>query len=253
MQNDNNENDNLTSEEQLREKLVKVESEIRKIIGTDDPDPAYVSLRKKSREEMEQLEELLLERCGILNNLFQGTEEEMKHFDRVNEHLLHLRNELYRRTTMMKNTMVIDMDFDDVYEIEGTLEFCYNSEESVLTLSNDDFYGTNFQLMISTLCSFYFNKHERNIGFEIGPDQTNILDDGKSWKFIVFDRDMFDDRIVGNAPYNLCFWKHYSIPDLVRLNDFWAEVKLTMQSMTTQSGERYIPEKMEKLRNESKV
>ena len=239
----------MTRIEQQRARLRKIEAAIRKIIGTDDPDSVILRRLPKTKGLMERLEELLLERCSILNGLFQGTEEEMKHFDRVNEHLLHLRNELYRRTTMMKNTMVIDMDFDDDYEIEGTLEFCYNSEESVLTLSNDDFYGTNFQLMISTLYSFYFNKHERNIGFEIGPDQTNILDDGKSWKFIVFDRDMFDDRIVGNAPYNLCFWKHYSIPDLVRLNDFWAEVTLTMQSMTTQSGERWIADKMVNLRN----
>ena len=243
----------MTRIEQQRAKLRKIEAAIRKIIGTDDPDSVILRRLPKTKGLMERLEELLLERCSILNGLFQGTEEEMKHFDRVNEHLLHLRNELYRRTTMMKNAMVIDMEFDDDYEIEGTLEFCYNSEESVLTLSNDDFYGTNFQLMISTLYSFYFNKHERNIGFEIGPDQTNILDDGKSWKFIVFDRDMFDDRIVGNAPYNLCFWKHYSIPDLVRLNDFWAEVTLTMQSMTTQSGERWIADKMKKLRDETKV
>ena len=243
----------MTRIEQQRAKLRKIEAAIRKIIGTDDPDSVILRRLPKTKGLMERLEELLLERCSILNGLFQGTEEEMKHFDRVNEHLLYLRNELYHRTTMMKNAMVIDMEFDDDYEIEGTLEFCYNSEESVLTLSNDDFYGTNFQLMISTLYSFYFNKHERNIGFEIGPDQTNILDDGKSWKFIVFDRDMFDDRIVGNAPYNLCFWKHYSIPDLVRLNDFWAEVTLTMQSMTTQSGERWIADKMKKLRDETKV
>lgn len=33
----------------------------------------------------------------------------------------------------------------------------------------------------------------------------------------------------------------YSIPDLLPLNDFWAEVNLTIQSITEQNGTRYIP------------
>ncbi len=244
----------MTRIEQQRARLLKIEAAIRKIIGTDDPDSVFLRRLPKTKGTMERLEGLLIKRCGILNGLFQATDEEMKHFDRVNEHLLHLRNELFRRTTLMKNTISIDMDFDDDYEIEGTLKFCYDSAESVLTLSNDDFYGTDFRLMIHTLSSFYFATDDENIGIvTIRPDKTNTSDDGQSWSFPVFGHDVFDNRIVGYGPYSLCYYKHFSIPDLVRLNDFWAEVSLTMQSMTTQSGERWIADKMNTLRNETKV
>ena len=244
----------MTRIEQQRARLQKIEAAIRKIIGTDDPDSVFLRRLPKTKGLMERLEGLLLKRSCTLNGMFQGTDEEMKHFDRVNEHLLHLRNELFRRTTLMRDSISIDMDFDDDYEIEGTLMFTYNSAESVLTLSNDEFYGTDFRLMIKTLDSYYFATDDKNIGIvTIDPGKTNTADDGQTWASPVFGHDVFDNRIVGYGPYCLCYHKHFSIPDLVRLNDFWAEVTLTMQSMTTQSGERWIADKMKKLRDESKV
>lgn len=222
---------------QLKKKLQNIENSIRKIIGKDDPDEIF--LNNISQYNMNRLEKLLYKRCIILNNMFQETDEEMEHFIKLNDHLLYLRNELYRRTTLMKNTISIDNKFDDDYEIEGTLKFCYDSKESVLKLSNDEFYDTDFTYMISVLSSFYYSKGNENIGFDIDPNDTNILDDGKSWDFPVFLSDKFKNIIVGYASYCLCFHKHYSIPDFVRLNDFYAEVKLVAQSMTNQNGERY--------------
>ncbi|MCM1451056.1 MAG: hypothetical protein NC102_02255 [Clostridium sp.] len=245
----------MTRIEQQRAKLQKIEAAIRKIIGTDDPDSVFLWRKRKYPRVLERLEGLLLKRSGILNHMFQGTTEEMGHFDRINDHLLHLRNELFRRTTSMRDSISVDMDFDDDYEIEGTLMFSYDSAESVLTLTNDEFYGTDFQLMIKTLESYYFATEDENLGVvTIDPDKTNTADDGVSWgSHGVFGHDAFSNRIVGYGPYCLCYYKHFSIPDLVRLNDFWAEVTLTMQSMTTQSGERWIADKMKELRDESKV
>lgn len=244
----------MTRIEQQRAKLLKIEESIRKIIGTDDPDSVFLWRKRKYPRVLERLENLLLKRCGTLNRMFQATDEEMEYFDRINDHLLHLRNELFRRTTSMRDSISVDMDFDDDYEIEGTLMFSYDSAESVLTLTNDEFYGTDFQLMISTLSSFYYATEEENLGtVTIDLGKMNMADDGQTWAFPIFGHDVFDNRIVGYGPYCLCDYKNYSIPDLVRLNDFWAEVKLTMQSMTTQSGERWIADKMKRLRNETEV
>lgn len=223
--------------EQLKIKLHKIEESIRKVVGNIDPDDIY--LNNMSKYNLERIEKLLYKRCIILNKLFQEMDEEIEHFIKLNNHLLHLRNELYRRSILMKSSIHVDIDFDDDYEIEGSLRFCYNSEESILQLSNDDFYGTDFKYMISVLSAFYHCTGNENIGFEIGPNDTNILDDGKSWVFPVFLSDKFKNIIVGYASYYLCFHKHYSIPDFIRLNDFNAEVKLVAQSMTNQNGERY--------------
>lgn len=75
----------------------------------------------------------------------------------------------------------------------------------------------------------------------ISPDSP-IFDDGVSWNEPPFyGHPEFDDIIICHAMHNLSGHMLYSIPDILRLNDFWAEVHLTFQSITTQDGTRYIP------------
>lgn len=75
---------------------------------------------------------------------------------------------------------------------------------------------------------------------EISPDSL-IFDDGVSWNEPPFyGHPEFDDIIICHAMHNLSGHMLYSIPDILRLNDFWAEVHLTFQSITTQDGTRYI-------------
>ena len=240
---------NKFTEEDLRKRLHINESEIKSIAG-NNPDeivlckylPEHKAKKNKqkpiSQRKFERLGELLLERCTILNALFQATDSEMTHFRQVNEHLLSLRNKLYQRTTAMKHTIVSDPDFDDDYEIEGLLTFRYNDESTVLQLDNDEFYGSDFKCMCSILESYYESTGNYNIAFPIGPDEFNSFDDGESWSGPPFDSDEFKDIIIGYALHDLCNHKNFSIPDVVRLNDFWAEVVVKVQSLTTQSGER---------------
>lgn len=240
---------NKFTEEDLRERLHTIESEIKSIAG-NNPDeivlrkylPEHKAKKNKqkpiSQRKFERLGELLLERCTILNALFQATDSEMTHFRQVNEHLLSLRNKLYQRTTAMKHTIVSDPDFDDDYEIEGILTYRYNDESTVLQLDNDEFYGSDFKCMCSILESYYESTGNYNIAFPIGPDEFNSFDDGESWSGPPFDSDEFKDIIIGYALHDLCNHKNFSIPDVVRLNDFWAEVVVKVQSLTTQSGER---------------
>ena len=51
-----------------------------------------------------------------------------------------------------------------------------------------------------------------------------------------------DDIVICHAVHQLTDHQLYSIPDLLRLNDFWAEVNLTIQSITDQKGNRWKPE-----------
>lgn len=212
-----------------KDKLPEIEAEIKEIYKTT----GEMWRERTSPEQLKRLEDLLLDRRSILNSAFMGNEEELNHFRRVNDHLSYLRKELHRRVALMKQNIVKDPTFDDDFEVEGRLEVHYNDETSVLTLSDDAYYGSDFRLMNDVLESFYRLNRKSCIGFTISP-----LDDDK------LDNMVYDEWCgipMCYALYDLCFYKHYSIPDVIRLNDFWAEVTLTAQSITTQSGERYIP------------
>ena len=210
-------------------KLPEIEEKIRQLYkSTGD-----LWRDKTTPEQLQQIEDLLLERRNILNSLFLGNEEEMSHLKRVNEHLSYLRKELHRRVAAMKQNIKIDPTFDDDFEVKGTLEVHYNDETSVLTLKDDTYYGSDFRLMNEVLESFYLLIQKSCIGLPInsGVDQkldNKICDD---WYGVP----------ICYAPYDLCFHKHYSILDAIRLDDFWADATLTTQSITTQSGKRFIP------------
>ena len=45
--------------------------------------------------------------------------------------------------------------------------------------------------------------------------------------------------VVCHAVHDICTHKPYSIPDLLRLNDFWVEAHLVCQHIIDQNGKRY--------------
>lgn len=223
--------------DKLRQRLLATEVRLRSIAG-DDPD-ILVREAFSSRRSLETIGKLLFKRCRILNGMFIGTENEMAHLRRVNDHLLKLRNKLHARTTMLANTIVKDPEFDDDYEVEGTLMIPYNDEDSVLSLEEDDLYGSDFRLMNSILDSYYRALGQSSIGWGISPDMDNFLDDGHTWSDPPFDSEEFDNIVIGYALHDLCNHKHYSVPDIIRLNDFWAEAAIVAQSITGQTGNRF--------------
>ena len=210
-------------------KLPEIEEKIRQLYKST----GELWRDKTTPEQLQQIENLLRERRSILNSMFLGNEEEMSHLKRVNEHLSYLRKELHRRVAAMKQSIMKDPTFDDDFKVEGTLEVHYNDETSVLTLKDDAYYGSDFRLMNEVLESFYLLTQKSCIGLPISSG-----DDG--W----LDNKIYDDWHgvpICYALHDLCFHKLYSIPDAIRLDDFWAEATLTTQSITTQSGKRLMP------------
>ncbi len=224
----------------LKHRLAEVESKIRAIAGVDiDHSDSWTSCLEKR----EKVGSLLDSRREILNEMFLPSDENVFRFKAVNERLFTLTRQLHDRVKALESRLPLVMDcqdFDDDHELEGTLRYCFNSEDSVLKLEDDCEYGSDFTLMIKLIADFGNGTVKENI--ECIHCSSTSLDDGQSWNEYPFSgRSEFADIIICYAVHQLTGHQLYSIPDLIRLNDFWAEAKLTIQSITRQDGTRFIP------------
>ncbi|MDO5396181.1 MAG: hypothetical protein Q4F07_09510 [Bacteroidales bacterium] len=225
----------------MKAEIQNIESRILAITAGKNFTRADWMNDKKQRCKVEQL---LSQRQELLNKMFLPTAEAMEHFKVVNNRLFTLSGQLRNRIRVLneKINMVMDCpEFDDDYEIEGSLRFSFNGEESVLKLDDDSYYGSNFIQMIELLNILIHRNTDLHPLECIGLHSTN-LDDGQSWDEYPFrGRKEFDNIIICYAIHNFTSHLGYSIPDLIRMNDFWCEVHLIVQSITTQNGTRYIP------------
>ena len=222
----------------MRRSIKLIESQIIELVGSDIDEFNYDNLSKEQKEEVKLL---LQERRDILNELFQPTEANLAQFCKLNDELYRLTmalNERVKRIVSKKDILLDSNDFDDNYELEGTLKFVFNDETSISRLPDDDYYGSNFAVMIKTLYEVYVDYGIESIvtiNEHHGP-----LDDGVSWYEYPFNRfPEFKDFIICYAVHDLTDHKLYSIPDLLRLNDFWSEVEFKVQSITNQDGQHY--------------
>lgn len=228
----------------MKQELLQIESRIIELVGSDLELFNYDELSKKQKEEVKRL---LWVRGDILNEMFQPTEANLAQFCKVNEELYRLTMALDERVKKLisKKELLFDfLDFDDDYELEGTLKFVFNDESSICHLPDDDYYGSNFAVMIKTLFEVY--SHSGIESIVTLNEHRGPLDDGVSWDEYPFNRfPEFKDSITCYAVHDLTEHKLYSIPDLLRLNDFWSEVEFKVQSITNQDGQHYDFNKQE--------
>ena len=219
-----------------------MEDKIKSITGTDiEGSDKWLDNNLKK----EAVIKLLNERKHLLNDKFVADEKDILRFREINERLFTLTHQLFERVNKLHDdlsSIMTQKDFDDDYNLEGTLRFCFNGEESVLKLEDDERYGSDFMLMIKLISDVTYGRCEENI--EDIHYESHPLDDGQSWNEYPFrGRKEFEDIVICHAEHQLTDHQLYSIPDLLRLNDFWAEVKLTIQSITDQKGNHWKPEK----------
>lgn len=220
-----------------RGELLDVERHIKEIAGKSSDD---CDVWRKDKAKFNEVKSLLTRRWNLLNLMFKPSEANMARFQDVNARLESLCRQLKKRMQRLERLLplVMDSDFDDDYEIEGELRFCYNDEHSVLRL-DDNYYESDFLRIIEIINSCNYGTYWECIE-RISPD-SHILDDGVSWNEPPFyGRPEFDNIIICHAMHNLSGHMGYSIPDILRLNDFWAETRITFQSITEQDGKRYL-------------
>lgn len=221
--------------------LKEIENQIRAITGSKIES---LDIWHEDPNIYQEVKSLLRERQRILNDMFVADEKAMLRFREINERLFTLTRQLFERVNKFHDdlsSLMTQKDFDDDYNLEGTLRFCFNDEESVLRLEDDERYGSDFMLMIKLISDVTYGRYEENIeDIHYG---SQPLDDGQSWNEYPFrGRKEFEDIIICHAVHQLTDHQLYSIPDLLRLNDFWAEVNLTIQSITDQKGNHWKPE-----------
>lgn len=248
-----------------RRHLALLELRIKEACPAKDSFEQYIRVKKMSETERKLLRVLLQERQDLLNTMFFGTPAEIERLKEVNDRLFDLTQKLYSKTYNLYTSFLrtgLDPEFDDDIMFEGVL--FYNVEDwkedkdditksvqkdclSVLPMIEDERYGSDFVRMMDlitnlqdnqihacahTLISYCQNHKPEMTAEELG--LSNHLDDGVSWDH----QNTFPGICLCHAAYSLLSDNLFSYPDLLRMNDFWCEVKVTHQCITNMIGER---------------
>lgn len=245
----------MYNHDELREQITQIEQKIRTITGNDVCSNSWIISQRKR----EQIEKLLHKRKEILNAMFVATPEEVERMEQVNARLFDLTKKMYARINALYHhmaTTTYDPEFDDDVEVEGKLFFTVNGEDSILPMHNDDYYGSDFYSMLNQIdvlsnwlnkyygvieeCTLYLEpllQHPKDGIFEFG-----AVDELNSFVWHIphpQTRDKFSHLRICYAIYHICDYGLYSIPDVLRMNDFWVEVAVKHQHIVELDGTRY--------------
>ena len=237
----------LSQDKQLvnvRKKIQRIERKIAEVTKVD----LDGFLRPLSDIEQESVRELLINRYYLLNTLFAATSAEIERFCQVNDRVFDLTKKMYSQSAVFYRQVLATYtpSFDDDVEIEGRLRFAFNGPESVLQLENDAYYGSDFRSMIAVLSYLddldiecchnsldltkVVDMTDEELGFK------DCLNDGTTWAEGCLCHPAMNHICICHAVHDLCTHKEYSIPDLLRMNDFWCEVGITHQHIVAQDG-----------------
>lgn len=212
-----------------REQVQKIENEILAITN-NAKDVQF------SDEKGAYLIALITEPKDIMDAMFVDAVKDTKHLEQVNDMLYNLSRKMYDGVITMydkaKKTLFQD-EPDADFEVEGNLRYAANEEDAVLSLPEDEYYGSNFRKIFSVIDRL----HEQGY---VRPDyidsvSSNDLDNG--------DMRVNHDEKSAYEPWqpasdifkglNLCFALHslhayhpYSLPDILRMRRFGLVVNL---------------------------
>lgn len=247
-------NDNLNPEK-LRKELQAIEADIKVIVGPRRKDdwvdvPADI--------DRENLKNLLRSRRYCLNMLFRKDPKGLEHFKKVNNLLRVLTDRMYKKGARVYRQYLIsgvDEAFDDDFMIDADLRFVYNSEDSIAKLGDEEHYGSDFNYMMNViydLCaeapcagasfSKSFRKGDKPEMSDKELELDNEMDEIYHGELRLSVPELEGIEIC-NAINEICVYDNgYSVPDLLRMNDFWYEVKAIYQHIRNQNRENLIPE-----------
>lgn len=241
-----------------KQELAGLERKILKLVNYVDGRGVTPCLSDCAKEKKKELEGLLIRRYVLLNEMFQCTPEEVEAFKKVNERLEDLTKKMHAKTIALFRSILqegYDPGFDDDIMVEASIRYVYNDEYTSVILDDvlPNLYGSDFPHMLDILYDYYEDSCwpecascNASYSLRYNPDMAakefgleDFLSDGKTWAESWLLREEFKKINICHAVHDLCLHKHYSIPDLLRMNDFWIEVKITHQHVVDRDGKRY--------------
>lgn len=243
--------------DEKREVLQNVEQRVKRIVNCDlDYSPF---LRYLSENEHDAIDLLMGIRYVVLNEMMlHPTPAEVERFRYQNDKLFKLTQEYYAQCRNMWRTLFhtpYKVDDRYCYEVEGVLRFEYGDDDAVVKLENDDYYGSDFQYMIHLQDELIYKMDSLLNGVfgsfvgatEDGYKQiNNMLDDGDSWDECSLHKPEFADICVCYAMHALHTHQDYSLPDILRMDDFVVKVHLQYENEVCDTRDaEIVPHKYE--------
>ncbi len=215
-----------------KEEVLKTEERIRGLVGNNPDYPNFVEEADKKLE----LALLLSQRKTLLDWMFLETPVETERMKVLNERLFTLTNRLRKKVEDVRAKMYNSErdDFDDDFEVEGTLMFSYNGIESVLAYEGDDVYGCDYPLMV--VANDFYNDYKNTEYYRLS---SVSLDDGVSWAHETAGN--FDGICICHTTAVFCRDLGYPLVDVLHMNDFWNEVHVRYQQFATQDPNYKYP------------
>lgn len=204
----------------------EVERRIKRIAGNDYFIP---HVDEKTWGRLKLLVEI---RQIALDELMLPTPDEVRMMGELNDRLLDITRQLYRKAAeMWKVLNDAHLNTDD-YCVEGAIDFSGDNESGIKKLDNDYWYGSDFNYMLWKLAQFdkadrrtMSHLHEilQNFGMseeEAVKDCADFLDDGDTWTDGRLWNPAFKDITVCYLLHAVCCHFHYSLADVLRMDSF---------------------------------
>ena len=238
---------------QLKYELKNLEKRILRITG--DPLATGKGHRKffrwaSNKNSVDRVREMMSDRSFILHLLFEKhcTPAEVARLEKVNDLLLDLTNRTYNRTASLARKVLSTPreELDDDLTVEGKLIPEFDLPYSVLRLEDDNYYGSDFVRMAAILqeteeyqpgmadvrCDL---DQIENFTPAITDEElgcANSMDDGTTWGEAWLRIPPLEHIIICYALHALVVHMNWSIPDVLRINDYKIEVTLTVQQFS---------------------
>lgn len=204
-----------------REVMQEIERRI-KVMAHYDPDQTF-RFRKFSELERDVLDTLWSARVRILNEMMlHPTDAEVERLGHQNDKLRELSKDAFAQGRNLWQSLLHSPHLkadDDRYDVEEHVGFCYNDENSVLKMENDAYYGSDFEYMLHFHCNFLD-------GGRYSHGEPLVADDGTNWNLDYLDNRAFDKFCICHLLHSLHSHEYYSLPDILRMDDFWTNVWL---------------------------
>jgi len=190
-----------------------------------------------------RLKDLFLNRMGILNEMFDYSDNEVQRLEELNTTLIDAMQQMYAdfKNLYKGRLEIAGMEqYDAQTWLEVRMGYNYQGENAVLKMPEDAYYGSQFDAMLELLCAEEdeltyqgcvwsckeLKQSDRTANLVEDDDFRNVMDDGQSWADWL-NHPKIEHINICHAVHDLFDHHLYSIPDMLRMNCF--KVKMMME------------------------